>query len=112
MIYAIDFDGTIVDNKYPEIGELRPEAEFFIRSIKAEGHKFILWTNRTGETLDAAVAFLKENDLAPDLVNENDPALIEFFGNDCRKIYADVFIDDRNAGGLQFPVVKIKGSDK
>ena len=56
--------------------------------------------------------FLKENDLAPDLVNENDPALIEFFGNDCRKIYADVFIDDRNAGGLQFPVVKIKGSDK
>lgn len=112
MIYAIDFDGTIVENKYPKLGTLRPEAELFIRSVKANGHKFILWTCRSGKLLEEAVQFLKEHDLAPDYINENAPESIEYFGNDCRKIFADVYIDDRNCGGLHFPAVRIVGGDR
>lgn len=112
MIYAIDFDGTIVENSYPKIGSLRPEAELFIRSIKANGNQFILWTCRTGALLDEAVRFLREHDIAPDYVNENTPESIEHFGNDSRKIFADIYIDDRNCGGLLFPAVRIVGGDR
>lgn len=108
MIYAIDFDGTIVENKWPDIGELNPDAINFIKTAKAAKHTIILNTMRTGKRLEAAVDFLKKNDLSPDYVNENLPSLIKKFGGDSRKIYADVYIDDRNAGGLVWPRISIK----
>lgn len=110
MLYSIDFDGTIVENKWPEIGDIQPEAKAFIKLLKSAGHEWILNTMRTGDKLDEAVEFLKKNDIAPDYVNENHPVLIKKFGNDPRKIYADVYIDDRNAGGLVWPPVKIKNA--
>lgn len=108
MIYAIDFDGTIVENKFPEIGEIKPEAEKLIRELQRRGDKWILYTMREGEFLSSAVEFLRSRGLLPDAVNDNLPEMCEFYHNNPRKIFANVYIDDHNAGGLVFagPVAK------
>ena len=101
-IYAIDFDGTIVTHEYPKIGVLNPKAYNFIKKLQARGDKWILYTMREGKYLDAAVGFLLEHGLVPDAVNDNLKELCEEFRNNPRKIYADVYIDDHNAGGLRW----------
>lgn len=100
MIYAIDFDGTIVTNKYPQIGEVNPVGYRFIRDLQARGDKWILYTMREGEKLKEAVEFLATVGLIPDAVNDNLPELNERFKNNPRKVFANVYIDDHNAGGL------------
>ena len=102
MIYAIDFDGTIVSNDYPEIGIFLIEAVEFIKALQARGDKWILYTMREGEKLDKAVGALRQYGLTPDAVNDNLPELKEVFGDNPRKVFANVYIDDHNAGGLQF----------
>lgn len=94
-IIAVDFDKTLSMAKWPEVGE--PNVELFEHLInqKASGDRIILWSCRTGEILDAAVEFCRENGLEFDAVNENLPELIEQYGNDCRKISADYYIDDK-----------------
>lgn len=111
MIFAIDFDGTIVINQFPDTGFLLPEAEYFIRQLKRHGHKWILYTMREGVLLDEALAFLKEHDIVPDTVNDNLPELNETWKNNPRKVYADVYIDDHNAGGLVFPWKTLRGNN-
>ena len=96
MIYAIDFDGTLCINEYPNIGQPIYKTIIFCKERKAEGHKLILWTCRSGKYLDEAVAWCKEQGLTFDAVNENLPEMIEMFDNDCRKVFADYYIDDRN----------------
>ena len=105
MIYAIDFDGTIVEDKYPAIGELKPEAEKFIRALQRRDDKWILWTMREDEKLGEAVATLCAEGLYPDAINDNLPEVkAKWPGNpNPRKIFADVYIDDRNAGGVKWP---------
>ena len=102
MIYAIDFDGTIVENKFPAIGELKLEAESFIRALQERGDKWILYTMREGKVLREALAFLMERGLVPDAVNDNLPEMCDFYHNNPRKVFANVYIDDHNAGGLLF----------
>lgn len=104
MIYAIDFDGTIVENKFPEIGKFRTEACAFIRKIQARGDKWILWTLRSGEKQREALQILYDYGLYPDAVNDNLPEVKAQWPDNPnpRKIFADVYIDDHNAGGLKF----------
>lgn len=102
MIFAIDFDGTIVKNAFPGIGDLNPEAVRFIRALKERGDKWILYTMREGEYLQKALDFLAAIHLLPDAVNDNLPEMKEFYGNNPRKVFANVYIDDHNAGGLKF----------
>ena len=102
MIYAIDFDGTIVENAFPKIGKLNQEAARFIRSLKARGDKWILYTMREDKYLQEALEFLARHDLSPDAANDNLPEMCEFYQNNPRKIFANVYIDDHNAGGLLF----------
>ena len=64
--------------------------------LQSKGHKIILWTCRTGDKLDAAVKWCKEFDLEFDAINSNLPEIIEKFGSDNRKIYADYYLDDKN----------------
>ena len=104
MIFAIDFDGTIVEHKYPAIGELKRETAMFIRSLRKQGHTWILWTMREGVKLQEALDFLAIHDLLPDYVNDNVPELKAEFGNNPRKVFAHVYIDDHNAGGLYVPI--------
>lgn len=102
MIFAIDFDGTIVTENWPDIGPLKPEAEQFIRNIRKQGHQWILLTMRQDRHLQEALDFLKEHDLSPDCVNDNHPDRIREWGNNPRKVYADIYIDDHNAGGVKW----------
>jgi len=68
----------------------------FTKTVKAQGHKIILWTSRAGEDLENAVEWCKKQGLVFDAVNEPLPEQIARWGNDTRKIYADYYIDDKN----------------
>ena len=101
MIIAVDFDGTIVEHRYPEIGPERPFAVQTLRMLMAERHQLILWTVREGQLLDDAVNWCCERGVEFYAVNREYPEETKA-GNDyfSRKIKVDVFIDDRNLGGL------------
>lgn len=96
-IYAVDFDGTLCEYEWPGIGEPKNGLIEILKLKKAQGDKIILWTCRVDEKLDEAVAWCKERGLEFDAVNENLPEIVEAFGSDTRKIFANVYIDDRAA---------------
>jgi hypothetical protein len=99
MIIGIDFDGTICEHKYPGIGKLLSKASEVINKIH-ELHRIIIITCRhTEQDINNMKMFLASNNIPYDLINENDPELISRMG-DCRKIHADVYIDDHNLGGF------------
>ncbi len=97
---AIDFDGTIVEHKYPEIGKEILFAFETIKALQKQKHLLILWTYRSGKELDEAVEYCRQNGVEFYAVNASYPE--EEFDEDfaSRKIDADIFIDDRNIGGL------------
>lgn len=99
MIIAIDFDGTIVEHKYPDIGKPLAGAFDVMKELQENGHQLILWTYRDGEDLDAAVDFCLDNGIMFWAVNNSFPDE-EYNKYISRKINADVFIDDRNIGGF------------
>lgn len=95
-VVAVDFDGTICENAYPSIGRPnRPliEALKFIR--EKEIADVILYTCRTGVHLEEAIEFCIYYGLEFDAVNQNLPRIIDRFGGDTRKIFADLYIDDK-----------------
>ena len=100
MIIAVDFDGTIVTHEYPRIGKERPFAIATLKKLQEEGHhQLILWTVREGQLLQEAVDFCKERGLEFYAVNSNYPEEVpEHFAP--RKLTADLWIDDRNLGGI------------
>lgn len=101
MTIAVDFDGTIVEDRYPEIGSEKPFATETLRMLIQERHKIILWSVREGECLDEAVQWCKERGVEFYAVNKDYPEeKVEFNNHFSRKIKADIFIDDRNIGGL------------
>lgn len=95
-IIAVDFDGTLCENKWPEIGAANEELIEYLRDRQKNGDKLILWTCRVEDMLRKAVEWCKEKELVFDAVNENLPEIIENFGSDTRKIFANEYIDDRN----------------
>jgi hydroxymethylpyrimidine pyrophosphatase-like HAD family hydrolase len=99
LIIAVDFDGTIVEHRYPEIGEIIPSAFEVLQELQENGHKLILWTFRDGEYLKEAVDFCLDNGIMFYAINESSPNE-EFNKYMSRKINADIFIDDRNVGGF------------
>jgi hypothetical protein len=101
MIIAVDFDGTIVEHRYPRIGREIPFAVDTLKMLIQQQHRIILWSVREGELLDEAVAWCKERGLEFYAVNRNYPE--ETTDNNphfSRKLNVDLFIDDRNLGGL------------
>jgi len=99
LIIAVDFDGTIVEDGYPGIGEERLFAFDTLKRLQADGHRLILWSYRHGKKLDEAVAFCKNNGIEFYAVNRSFPEE-NTVDNVSRKIHADLFIDDRNIGGI------------
>ena len=101
MIIAIDFDGTIVEHKYPSIGTELPFAVDTLIKLKEEGHRLILWTVREGKLLDEAVEFCRERGLEFYAINRDYPEEEKGRNNHySRKLKVDLWIDDRNLGGL------------
>ena len=101
MTIAIDFDGTIVTNRYPEIGQEVPFAVETLKMLISDRHRLILWTCREGELLDEALRWCRERGIEFYAVNRDYPEeTIDNNPHFSRKLKADLFIDDRNLGGL------------
>ena len=101
MIIAVDFDGTIVTHEYPAIGVERPFAIDTLKMLIRDQHKLILWSVREGKLLDEAVEWCRERGVEFYAVNRDYPE--ETITNNphfSRKLKVDLFIDDRNVGGL------------
>lgn len=96
-IIAIDFDGTIVTYDYPQTGTMIKDARKYINKLSDDSHYVIIWTCRGGKELEQAIFWLKNNDIRFDKVNENCGHL--GFAP-APKIYADIYVDDRQLGGL------------
>ena len=100
MTIAVDFDGTIVENKYPQIGKEIPFAISTLKKLQFDGHLLILWTVREGKSLEEAIAFCRQHGIEFYAINRNYPEETVNSIIHCRKVNADFFIDDRNVGGL------------
>lgn len=99
LTIAIDFDGTIVEHKFPEIGKELPFATETIKALQKKGHKLILWTYRAGDELEDAVNFCSRKGIEFYAINKNYPEE-KYTEEISRKILADIYIDDRNFGGM------------
>lgn len=101
MIIAVDFDGTIVEHKYPEIGRELPFATETLKMLIKDGHQLILWSVREDALLDEAVEWCRQRGVEFWAVNRDYPEEERENNNHfSRKLKADLFIDDRNVGGL------------
>jgi hydroxymethylpyrimidine pyrophosphatase-like HAD family hydrolase len=95
-IIAVDFDGTLFENKYPYIG--KPNIKLINKLIKRQnkGDKIILWTCREGQELTNAINACKMFGLEFNAINDNVSEIIEAWGENTRKIFANIYIDDLN----------------
>ena len=101
MIIAVDFDGTIVTHEYPKIGKEIPFATQTLKMLINDGHRLILWSVREGQLLEDAVKWCRERGLEFYAVNKDYPEEEKANNNHfSRKLKADMWIDDRNVGGL------------
>jgi len=100
LIIAVDFDGILCKNKFPDIGEPNYEIISLVRQLIDQKHEVILWTTRNGEELTAAVDWCGERGLHFCNVNgpapSNEAEYKDKYPTPSRKIYADVYIDDHN----------------
>lgn len=99
LTIAVDFDGTLVENRYPEIGKPMLFAFETLKKLQEEGHQIILWTYRSGIKLQEAVEFCETKGIKFYAVNKSYPEEV-YEEKISRKILADIFIDDRNINGL------------
>ena len=111
-IYAVDFDGVIVKNDYPRIGKLNEEVVEKMRRLKEEGHDIILWTCRVDKKLEEAVEFCKKNNVPFDCVNDNTEDSKKAYNNDCRKVWANYYIDDQMLSIEEFVLGTIEERNK
>lgn len=101
MTIAVDFDGTIVEHRYPEIGQEIPFATDTLKMLIKDHHRLILWSVREGKLLEDAINWCRERGVEFYAVNRDYPEEKEENNQHfSRKLKADVWIDDRNLGGL------------
>ncbi|SBV92551.1 BT0820 family HAD-type phosphatase [uncultured Dysgonomonas sp.] len=98
MVIAVDFDGTIVEHEYPKIGKAIPFAIETLLQLQKEGHILLMWTVRDGDLLQEAINYCEKKGLKFYAANKNHPD--EDVSTASRKLNAEMFIDDRNLGGL------------
>lgn len=104
-IIAVDFDGTLVEDKWPEIGKPNKEMFEFLKYLQKEHNiKLILWTSRTDRHLIDAIEFCKTQGMEFDAINENLPEVKALTGRDTRKVYADIYLDDKSIPAIQAPI--------
>ena len=100
MTIAVDFDVTSVRHRYPKIGDEIPFATETLRLLLRDRHRLILWTVREGRLLDEAVEWCRARGVEFYAINRDFPEEDATGSGFSRKIKADLFIDDRNFGGL------------
>jgi len=94
-IIAVDFDGTLVENEFPKIGKIIESTWDKIIAEQKSGTRIILWTCRTENMLQEAIDFCREKGLIFDEVNRNIKEVRDLFGGDTRKVFANIYLDDR-----------------
>lgn len=96
-ILAIDFDGTLVEDNFPEIGIIRLDTIERLNQWRADNPngKVILWTCRTDTALKAAVEFCAEYGIHFDAINDNIDEVKIRYDNNARKVFADEYWDDK-----------------
>lgn len=102
-IIAVDFDGTLCSNEWPEIGKPNQEVIDYILDEQKNGAKLILWTNRMGYPLMDAIEWCDKRGIVFDEVNKNLPEIIKAFCGDSRKVFANEYIDDRMCTKFKLP---------
>lgn len=101
MIIAVDFDGTIARTDFPDIHGEMPYVREAMEQLHKEGHYLIIWTCRRGRDLLDAINWMLEHKIPFDRINDECPTQTAIYGRrDYGKVYADVYIDDRNIGGF------------
>lgn len=100
MLIAVDFDGTIVEHKYPKIGREIPFATDTLKRLIRDGHRLILWTIRSGELLQEAIDWCKERGVEFYSVNKDYSDAGDDNSSGSPKVKCDIYVDDRNLGGL------------
>jgi hypothetical protein len=100
MIIAVDFDGTLHNGEWPAIGCPAVYSIEMMQRLKGDGHFLIIWTCREGEYRDDMVNWLTKWNIPYDSINEHNWVQLESFPYESRKVYADVYIEDKNLGGL------------
>ena len=111
-IWGVDFDGTLCRNKWPRIGAPNARLIAFLKKCREHGDAVILITMREGELLDQAVEWCRDRGLEFDAVNDNLPAVQEMFGENPRKVFANIYIDDRNMELSHAMGLIVKGLDE
>ncbi|MBQ7564153.1 MAG: hypothetical protein IJT16_09195 [Lachnospiraceae bacterium] len=101
-IIAVDFDGTLCTDCYPKIGAPNLRLIYILKELQKKGTRLILWTCRCREPLAEALRWCASYGLTFDAVNENLPEILEKYGSDSRKIFADIYIDDRGCSDFTF----------
>lgn len=96
IIVAVDFDGILCKDKFPEIGEPNYGMISFVRRLQDSGIETILWTSRVDDRLAEAIAWCEDRGLHFTSVNDNTPSDKEQYGTNPRKVYADIYMDDRS----------------
>lgn len=111
LIIAVDFDGILCKNKFPEIGDPNYEVISLVRQLIDKGHEVILWTSRVDAELQAAVEWCEDRGLHFCAVNDQAPSNKEQYSakypNGTRKVYADIYVDDHN---LEYQLEKAMGN--
>jgi len=95
LVLGIDFDGTIVEEAFPEIGAIKPKTVQLMKDAIKNGHLVIIWTARSGLALKKAKWFLDLNDIPYHYINENPEDPYALRGEQGRKIFCDFYLDDR-----------------
>jgi hypothetical protein len=103
VIIAVDFDGVLVQNAFPKIGEPDREMITLVQLlIQKSNIEVVLWTSRVDQPLEDAVTWCEQMGLQFDAVNDNAPSNKRKYGklypNGTRKVYADYYLDDHNMG--------------
>jgi len=111
-IVAVDFDGTLCEETFPEIGTPNYVALYTMIKFRKNGGKVILWTCRTDQYLLDAINFCYEHGLQFDAVNRNDPDHLKEWlkahpdSSTSPKPYADMYIDDKGNTELNWTKIR------
>lgn len=100
MIVAVDFDGVLCRDEFPEIGAPNYRIISLVREIADAGHEVVLWTSRADDRLMEAVRWCEDRGLHFCAVNDNAPSnkakYESEYPNGTRKVCADVYLDDKD----------------
>ena len=95
MIVALDFDGTVVDHAYPDIGEDLGAFPWIQRLVHDYGARILLWTLRDGSELVNAARYMAHNGVRVEASNAL-PGQHEWSMSP--KVHRDLYIGDDALG--------------